>query len=148
MNLHTRDMRHNAQRPTPGIHAAPYYRFGRPPVGIWTFAESAGNLAADHSALGNHGTLIGGARRVAARDGHAIELDGITQYVSVPHSASLMPKRITVAVRTRNLVTPAEFDVVLTKCADGNWNNGYGIFYGSGGGTVKFFISHFSAGGV
>src|SRR5687768_7317485 len=148
MILHTRDMRPVSQRPFAGIQAAPYYRFGRPPVGIWTFAESAGNLAVDHSALGNHGALIAGAKRVAAKDGHAIELDGITQYVSVPHSPSLMPKRITVAVRTRNLVTPAEFDVVLTKCADGNWNNGYGIYYGANVGDVKFFVSHFSTGGV
>ena len=148
MNLRTRDMRPGIQRPFPGIQAAPYYHFGRPPVGVWMFAESAGSLAVDHSALGNHGTLNGGAKRVAARDGHAIELDGISQYVSVPHSASLMPKRLTVAVRTRNLVTPAEFDVILIKCTDANWNDGYGIFYGSGGGTVKFFVTHFSTGGV
>src|SRR5688500_8715917 len=148
MILHTRDMRPGIQRPYPGIKAALTCRFGRPPVGIWTFAESAGNNAIDHSALGNHGTLIAGTKRVAARDGHAIELDGVSQYVTIPHSAGLMPKRITVAIRTRNLVSPAEFDVILIKCTDANWNDGYGIYYGSGGGTVKFFISHYSGGGV
>lgn len=148
MNLHTRDMRPGSQRPYAGIQAAPYYRFGRAPVGVWTFAESAGNLAIDHSHFGHHGTLIAAPKRVAARDGHALELDGLTQYVSVPHSAALMPKQITIAIRTRNLVNPAEFDVLLTKCTDVNWNDGYGLYYSSPSTLVKFFVSHFSSGGI
>src|SRR5205823_3695107 len=131
-----------------GIQPSLSYRLGRPPVGTWTFAESAGSLAIDQSRLGNHGALIAGPRRVAARDGHALELDGISQYVSVPHSAALMPKSITVAVKMRNLVTPAEFDVVLMKCTDSNWNDGYGIYVSTPSTIMKFFVGHYSTGGI
>ena len=148
MNFHTRDPRPGAQRPMPGINTALQYRLGRPPVGIWTFAEAAGNLVIDHGPLANHGALIGGPKRVAARDGHAVELDGLTQYISVPHTAALMPKRLTVAVKTRNLVNPAEFDVILMKCGDSNWTDGFGLHYSSPTTVVKFFVGHFSTGGI
>src|SRR5438270_8736922 len=87
-------------------------------AGAWWLNEGAGNTAVDSGLYGNHGTLIPNAKRQA----DSILLDGISGYVNVPHSPSLMPSDgITVAVRTCNLSIPAAFDVILMKTTNTGW---------------------------
>ena len=81
--------------------------FARNVAGMWLFDEGAGEAVLDSGFYGNHGTLVGGVKRAA---GPALQFDGVSGHVSVPHSLLLMPTRITVIVRTRNLVTPAQFE--------------------------------------
>ena len=59
-----------------------------------------------------------------------------------------MPSRITVIVRTRCLAMPGQFDCILIKATDGNWNNGYGLWYDTPSTLVKFHVSHSSSGGI
>ena len=141
--LHTR---------TPGIRLGAMpdtsLPFARNVVGMWHFDEGAGNTALDSGLYANHGELVGNVRRALTPRGPALQFDGISSYVSVPHTESLMPSRITVIVRTRCLAMPAQFDCILIKATDGNWNNGYGLWYDSPSSLVKFYVSHSSSGGI
>jgi len=64
-------------------------------VGYWSFDEGAGTTAYDASGNNNHGTIYGakwtgGAPCPAgASCGGGLSFDGVNDYVSVPHSASL-----------------------------------------------------------
>src|SRR5438876_11777267 len=108
------------------------HRLAQHVMGAWWLNEGAGNAAVDSGLYGNHGTLIPNAKRQA----DSILLDGISGYVNVPHSPSLMPSnQITVAVRTRNSVVPAAFDVILMKTTNAGWGDGYGFYY-TGSNTV------------
>ena len=113
-------------------------------AGCWLFDEGAGGAVLDSGLFGNHGELIGGVKRAA---GPALEFDGIGAHASIRHSPSLMPARITVVVRTRNLAAPAAFDTFLIKCSNSSWHDGYGLFYDSPT-LLKFWVGDFAAGGV
>src|SRR5688500_9221071 len=113
--LHTR---------TPGIYLGAMpdssLPFARNVVGMWHFDEGAGNAVLDSGIYGIHGELAAGAKRAETARGPAVQFDGISSYVSVPHSESLMPSRITVMVRMRCLAMPSQFDCFLIKATDGN----------------------------
>ena len=53
-------------------------------VGAWLFDEVDGKVAADSSANGNDGNLVGGAEWVKGKFGNAIELNGTNAWVTVP----------------------------------------------------------------
>ena len=112
--------------------------------GCWVFDEGAGDAVLDSGFYGNHGVLVGGVKRAA---GPALQFDGVTGHASVPHSPSLMPSRITVIVRTRNLVTPVQYETFLVKATDANWGDGYGMYYDSAT-LLKFWVTHYNAGGI
>ena len=59
------------------------------PVGYWKFDEGSGTVAGDSSGNGNTGTLMNGPQWVNGVSGKALKLDGINDYVYVPHSSSL-----------------------------------------------------------
>jgi len=140
MREHTRDYRFHAQKPMLGTPVDVQNPMTRHTMGCWLFTEGAGNTAVDSSLGGNHGTLVGGA----SRQGDSILLDGITGYVNVPHSPLLMPAQgITVAVKTRNLVIPAAYDVILMKTTNTGWGDGYGFYYVNAN-TVGFFVQNYS----
>ena len=65
--------------------------FGADPtlVGWWWFDEGAGTTAADSSMYGNNGTLMGGATWGIGKFGKAVQLDGVDDYVTVPHNPIL-----------------------------------------------------------
>ncbi len=54
-------------------------------VGWWRLDDGSGDTAADSSEYGNNGTLMGGPIWVEGQIGRALEFDGATQYVEVPH---------------------------------------------------------------
>ncbi len=58
-------------------------------VGWWWFDEGAGTAAADSSGYGNNGTLTGGATWGAGKFKKAVQLDGVDDYVTVPHKPIL-----------------------------------------------------------
>jgi len=118
--------------------------FARNVVGMWHFDEGAGDAVLDSGFYGNHGVLVGGVKRAA---GPALQFDGVTGFASVPHSPTLMPSRITVIVRTRNLVAPVQYETFLVKATDANWLDGYGMYYDSAT-LLKFWVSHYSSGGI
>ena len=115
--------------------------FAQNVVGDWQFYEGAGGTALDSGLYGNHGEFMDGAKRAMTPRGPALQIDGISGHVSVPHSPILMPlTRITVIVRTRNLVNPGQFDMILIKANDGNWHQGYGIWYDATN-VAKFYVT-------
>ncbi len=54
------------------------------PMARYPFDERDGAVAVDQAGNGWDGTLVGGATRVAGRDGSALRLDGEGQYVALP----------------------------------------------------------------
>jgi len=60
-------------------------------LGYWAFDEGTGTTAKDGSGKNNNGRLVGGPTWVTGKLGKALELDGINDYVEVPHNAALIP---------------------------------------------------------
>ena len=118
--------------------------FARNVAGEWRFDEGAGERVLDSGFYGNHGTLVGGASRVA---GPGVEFDGITGHASVPHSPILQPSQITVIIRVQNVTTPAPFDALLMKSSNTSWHDGYGIHYDPST-VMNFWVGDFAIGGI
>ncbi|HKY33165.1 MAG TPA: LamG-like jellyroll fold domain-containing protein [Candidatus Polarisedimenticolia bacterium] len=57
-------------------------------VGYWKFDDS-GPTIIDFSGSGHHGTLMNGARRGGGRSGQGVVLDGVDDFVDIPHRAAL-----------------------------------------------------------
>jgi ribosomal protein L40E len=64
-------------------------------VGSWKFDEGSGNIAHDSSGNGNDGT-INGATWVTLNNGFALSFDGLHDYVTVPHSNTLVSPQFTI----------------------------------------------------
>lgn len=62
-------------------------------VAHWKFDEASGVQAADSSGQGLHGVLVNGPQRTTSILGSALQLNGATQSVSIPHSVQLKPAR-------------------------------------------------------
>jgi hypothetical protein len=62
-------------------------------VGWWKLDEGQGTVILDWSGHDNHGTAMGGPRWVAGYDGDALQLDGVDDYVEVPHAETLTVDR-------------------------------------------------------
>jgi hypothetical protein len=58
-------------------------------VGHWRMNEGAGAIAYDTSGYGNDGALQGGPTWTTGRMGGALQLDGVDDFVEIPHAASL-----------------------------------------------------------
>jgi hypothetical protein len=62
-------------------------------VAHWKFDEASGIQAGDSSGHGLHGALVNGPQRITSILGSALQLNGATQFVSIPHSVQLKPVR-------------------------------------------------------
>ena len=58
-------------------------------VGWWPLDEGTGTIAADRSGNGNNGTLTNGPTWANGKFGKAVQLDGVDDYVSIPHNVNL-----------------------------------------------------------
>ena len=58
-----------------------------------SFDELNGNQAIDHSRYGNHGRLVGNPRLVQGKFGNALEFNGQSDWVEIPHDESLTVNR-------------------------------------------------------
>jgi hypothetical protein len=89
-------------------------------VGWWKFDMGLGITAWDWSGHENHGTRIGDPPWVSGKTGQAddfaLDFDGISQFVEVPHSASLgLTKNFTIAAWIRPDVV-SDGRGIVTKC--------------------------------
>jgi regulation of enolase protein 1 (concanavalin A-like superfamily) len=104
-------------------------------VGWWKLDEEAGTFVMDSSGYGNHGTLRGNPAWVAGYDGGALQLDGVDDYVEVPHDPVLtVTSEVTVMawIKVRNLA--AQYQGVIAK---GNATRSYSLYVQSAG-TLHF----------
>lgn len=70
-------------------------------VGYWNFNEDSGTIAHDSSGYTNHGELINGASWAPGKYGNGLGLDGVNDYVNVPHSVSISTGIFTVSFWVR-----------------------------------------------
>jgi|GEM_PF-656665 len=78
-------------------------------IGYWAFNESTGTTASDGSGNNNNGTLVNmnNADWVTGRSGNAIDFDGVDDYITVPHSSSLVqPSSFSIASWVRPATLP------------------------------------------
>jgi len=113
-------------------------------VGHWPLNEGAGVTANDTSGYNNHGTLKNGPKWVAGALGQALELDGVDDFVEIPHSDSLtVSKEVTVTAWIRATqytgTTGAEYQGIVAKS---NSPRSYSLYLYSSGSL------HFSTNGV
>ena len=108
-------------------------------VGWWRLDEALGTTAADSSGYGNHGQLQGDPQWVPGYDGGAVELDGMDDYVQVPHDETLTADtEVTVMawINTERHTGPggAEWQGIVAK---GNSPRSYSLYTYSPG-TLHF----------
>jgi hypothetical protein len=88
-------------------------------VGYWKFDEGSGKVAADSSGYGNNGTLNGDPQWVAGQLGGALDFDGGTDYVEIPHDDSLsITDEITISAWT-NMRSNASGEMAIVS--KGGW---------------------------
>ncbi len=112
-------------------------------VGRWKLDEATGTFVLDSSGYENHGEFRGNPQWVPGYDGGAVELDGVDDYIEVPHNETLtMDTEVSVMawIHTSRHTGPggAEWQGILAK---GNSPRSYS-FYTYAPGTL-----HFSAAG-
>ena len=100
------------------------------PIAYWALDETAGTIAADSSGNGNTGTLVNGPVWTAGHTAGGLSLDGIDDYVSVPHAAALNSFPLTVAVWFNTTTSSGVRGLVNKYVA--NAYNGYEIFFNDG----------------
>ncbi len=88
-------------------------------VGYWKFDEGSGNKAYDSSSYGNDGVINGTPNWVTGQIGTALDFDGSTNFVEIPHSESLsMREEITIAAWT-NMRTNSSGEMLIVS--KGGW---------------------------
>ena len=113
-------------------------------VGIWLFDEGAGNAAADLSEKGNHATLVKNPKWVAGKFGKALEFNGTSNWVEVPHADILtVDTAVTVmawikAKRLTGGASKAQWAGIVTKS---NNPRSYSFYATTGGGGALHFSS-------
>ncbi len=96
-------------------------------VGMWLFEEGAGNIIKDSSGNGNHGEVLGNAKRAEGKFSKGLTFDGVDDYVKVPNSDSLNPKKeITVMAWINSSDVTKRYQMIVTKddlgTVEGQWN--------------------------
>ena len=89
------------------------------PIAHWKLDETSGITAAD--AVGGHdGTLINGPTWTSGQDAGAVDLDGINDYIDVPHDDNLSLNSFTISgwIRAREFVN---FQIIINKGAQSNY---------------------------
>jgi hypothetical protein len=90
-------------------------------VGYWKFDEGSGNQAYDSSGYGNDGTIYGIPNWVDGWVSTALDFDGNTNYVEIPHNESLsMTDQITVAAWTNMRTGSSGNKLIVSKGGFGN----------------------------
>lgn len=94
-------------------------------VARWAFDETRNAAIVDSSGQGNHGELIGGAQRIAGKNGGAMRATAVRQFASVPLDLSryLDNNNVTVTVWIRSSNLPTGFRVMAVL----GTSNLYGI---------------------
>jgi concanavalin A-like lectin/glucanase superfamily protein/Big-like domain-containing protein len=99
-------------------------------VAYLKFDEGSGATAADASGHGFAGALTNGATWTAGRSGQAAALDGVNDYVGIPHGAALDAFPLTASVWFKTSSTTG-VKGLLNKYVAGSFN-GYQLFFNNG----------------
>jgi hypothetical protein len=100
-------------------------------VGAWDFDEGQGLVAADSSAFGHTGTLVGGMTWVPGVSGTAVRSDGSTGLGRVPDADSLdVTTSMSVAAWVRPEIAATQY---VVKKAANNATNGFELSLASNG---------------
>jgi hypothetical protein len=93
-------------------------------VGAYGFNETSGATALDSSGAGNHGTLLNGAIFAPGKNGNAVTLDGVNDYVNLGNPVSLqITGSLTISGWVNASAFPADDAAILSK--RGNTVAGY-----------------------
>jgi len=132
---------------TPLVHVAQAKSTGGPEPSLilyLPFDEGSGNKAGDVSRYGNHGELKGGPKWVAGKFGKALEFNGTSNWVEVPHADILtVDTAVTVmawikAKRLTGGASKAQWAGIVTKS---NNPRSYSFYATTGGGGALHFSS-------
>lgn len=133
------------KKPPPGSEIDGSHRLARGLVGAYLLNEGGGLAAYDSTNRNPPGTLTGGPTWARGPDTAVLSFDGTDDYVSIPHSAALMPSAaLTVAMRVKALSPIGNFDFAVGKLGSESWNDGYGIYWGPTVNDVTGFVSTYS----
>ncbi len=114
-------------------------------VGYWKFEESVLSALIDSSAYGNNGTAIGNPARTTGLVGNALELNGSSQYATVPDNASLdITGQITLAAWIRPGALKTQY-IIRKGNQSSSSGNGYELSLSSAG-KVFFRINQNASG--
>lgn len=95
--------------------------------------EAGGDRLFDVTGNGNHATLANSDLTtcwVGSPLGGAVNFDGTDAYAAVADHASISPTAaMSVSGRFKLTGTPAEVAGVCMKCEDGQWDDGYGVYW-------------------
>jgi hypothetical protein len=89
--------------------------------------EGTGTTTADSSGNGNAGTLMNGAAWTAGTSGAGVTLDGINDYVRIPHTATLNAYPLSAAVWFKTTTTTGVRGLINKYVASSY--NGYQIYF-------------------
>ena len=109
--------------------------------GYWKFDEGSGTTAYDSTIYKNNGTLVNGPTWQSPSNcvsGSCLSFDGSSNYVEVPHSASLMPS----AVSAEAWIYPRSYAVTWARILEKGGNQvggGYGLEFNPGGNETQRF---------
>ncbi|MHC4228977.1 MAG: LamG domain-containing protein, partial [Planctomycetota bacterium] len=113
-------------------------------VGWWRFDEGSGTVAADSSAYGNDGTLNGDPKWIDGQIGGALDFNGSSDFVEIPHSESLsMLEQITIAAWT-NMRTGSTGEMLIVS--KGGWQANMPYELSEENGSVIFWQFYDDAG--
>jgi concanavalin A-like lectin/glucanase superfamily protein/Big-like domain-containing protein/purple acid phosphatase-like protein len=101
-----------------------------PTVAYWKLDDGSGNKAADASGKANTGTLQNGPLWTSGRKGGGLSLDGVNDFVRVPHTADLDAYPLTVTAWFKTSTTTGVRGLVNKYVA--NSYNGYQLFFDTG----------------
>jgi len=102
-------------------------------IGYWKLDEQTGTVAADSSGYGRTGTRVNGAVSITGAVDAALALNGVNQYVLVPHTTALDAYPLSVAAWVKFGSTTGRGGIV-NKYVIGAYN-GYQVFT-EGNGTL------------
>ena len=111
-------------------------------LGYWKLDDASGSTASDSSGAGNNGTLNNGATWTAGRIAGGLLLDGISQYVSVPHSSNLsLTQQITLAAWVKS----SDLGGRRIAISKGTTGNNFNYWLGTLGNEVTFGFNNGSS---
>jgi hypothetical protein len=109
----------------------------------FSFDELNGNQVIDHSQYQNHGMLVGNPQLVEGRFGKALEFNGQTDYVEVPHDDSLIvDKTFTIMAWIKTPRSHGTVSVWQGIVAKGNSPRSYSLYtaQSSAEGVLQSFV--------
>jgi len=106
-----------------------YALFDKDVVAVWTFEEGDGDVAKDETKNGHDGKITG-AKWVDGKFGKALQFNGSSDFVEVPHDDALSLQNYTIVTTFKIPATPTDWYTIICKDTGGPIRN-YGLFVGT-----------------